>query len=75
MARCELKAANGLGDVPCDEWRCTYWRLVDHLGVELDDRQGCAIQYFRLLEGEDSAVAAWLLSVKERVEEQERKAS
>ncbi|MBW6467654.1 MAG: hypothetical protein K0B85_00610 [Coriobacteriia bacterium] len=69
---CELKAANGVL-AHCDEERCVYWRVVDHLDLAAPVN-GCAVQYFELL-GEDGApVASWLLSVKERVEgvEQQR---
>jgi len=63
---CKLKLANGFGHIPCDEESCTYWRLVDHLGVA-EGEEGCAIQHFALLDG-GGEIAAWLLSVKERVE-------
>jgi hypothetical protein len=70
MDECKLRAANGVRGVECDGERCTYWRLVDQLDLPLagDDRSGCAIQYFELLDGERTGVAQWLLSVKERLE-------
>lgn len=68
MSECKLRAANGQPGVPCDEERCTYWRVVDHLDLGVRPSDGCAIQFFDLLEGGDSAKTAWLLSVKERVE-------
>lgn len=68
MDECKLRAANGHPGVPCDEDRCMYWRVVDHLDIGVGSREGCAIQFFSLLEGGDSARAEWLLSVKERVE-------
>lgn len=68
MGDCELRAANGKPGVPCDEDRCTYWRVVDHLDIGVRHSEGCAIQFFDLLEGADGARAEWLLSVKERVE-------
>lgn len=67
MDDCKLRAANGHPDVPCDGRGCMYWRVVNHLGVE--ESEGCAIQHFSMLEG-GSEVAAWLLSVKERIEAQ-----
>jgi hypothetical protein len=70
MDECKLRAANEIHGVECDgEW-CTYWRLVDQLDVPVasEARSGCAIQYFRLLDGESAGVAQWLLSVKERLE-------
>jgi hypothetical protein len=68
MPQCELRVANGELGVMCDEQKCVYWRLVEQLDVPEEPKpQECAIQYFRLLEG-GSQVAAWLLSVKERVE-------
>ena len=65
--RCELKHSLG-EDVPCDQAECTYWRLVGHLGVAERD-SGCAIQHFQLLDG-GRPIAEWLLSVKERVEQE-----
>jgi hypothetical protein len=64
--RCELKAILAHGDVPCDEDGCTFWRAVEHIDVDVPG-EGCAIQYFGLLEGGEE-VAAWLLSVKQRVD-------
>jgi hypothetical protein len=68
--RCELKAAN---DIPahCDGERCVYWRVAGHLDLTASVN-GCAIQYFELLGEEGDAIASWLLSVKERVEDTER---
>ena len=66
--KCELKAANGMPDVDCAETECIYWRVAEHLGVA-EAQEGCAIQYFELLDG-GADVAAWLLTVKERVEGQ-----
>ena len=70
MDECKLRAANGVPDVTCDGKGCTYWRLVDQLDLTADDgdRSGCAIQHFALLAGENTCIATWLLSVKERVE-------
>lgn len=68
MVDCELRAANGHPGTACDEGRCVYWRAAAHLGLsEPDGGGGCAIQHFSLLDG-GAEVAAWLLSVKERVE-------
>ena len=63
---CELKIANGIHGEPCDREDCIYWRIVEHLGEERG--AGCAIQHFEMLG--DSEKAAWLLSVKERLESQ-----
>lgn len=71
MAECSLRAANGRPGVPCDEDRCTYWRAVEHLDLGVRETPGCAIQFFNLLEGGDGARAAWLLSVKERLEREQ----
>lgn len=62
---CELKAANGVTGEPCGGDECPFWRVVGHLGAE--EGTGCAIQHYALL-GDDE-VAAWLLSVKLRVEQ------
>jgi hypothetical protein len=68
MPECLLRAANGTPGVSCDEERCTYWRLVEQIGVDEEpDAQRCAIQHFRMLDG-GSEIAEWLLSVKLRVE-------
>ncbi len=68
MPHCELKAANGTSGVACDEHECVYWRVVEQLGVPAALVPGeCAVQHFSLLDG-GSEIAAWLLSVKERVE-------
>jgi hypothetical protein len=67
--RCELKTANGI-PAHCDEERCVYWRVVEHLDLEAQVN-GCAIQYFELLGEDGGAIASWLLSVKERVERKE----
>ncbi|MHB1341403.1 MAG: hypothetical protein ACYC77_07395 [Coriobacteriia bacterium] len=68
MSECKLRAASGQPDVPCDGESCTYWRIVDHLDLGVQPAEGCAIQFFDLLEGGDSAKIEWLLSVKERVD-------
>lgn len=62
---CKLRQANGAEGVECDEERCVYWRLVEHL--DAGDGVGCAVQHFELLDSGEE-IAAWLLSVKERVE-------
>ncbi len=64
--QCELKLANGLPAVHCGQNACVYWRVAEHVGLA-ETASGCAIQYFELLGG-DTAIAQWLLSVKERVE-------
>ncbi|TDB36903.1 MAG: hypothetical protein D9V44_10365 [Actinobacteria bacterium] len=72
MAQCMLRMTNGIDGVPCDEGMCTYWRVVEHLDLGGIPAEGCAVQHFRLLVDGDSDLAAWLLSVKERVEARER---
>ncbi len=67
--KCELKNAMGIPDVACDEEDCIYWRVADHLGVVVYE-DGCAIQHFQLLD-DGAEMAAWLLSVKERVDGQQ----
>ncbi len=61
---CDLRHANGEVGVACDGEACTFWRLVEHVVGERGS--GCAIKHFELL-GDDN-VAAWLLTVKQRVE-------
>ena len=61
---CDLREANDEPGAHCDRERCTFWRLVEH--VDGESGSGCAIKHFELL-GNDE-VAAWLLSVKKRVE-------
>jgi len=66
---CELRQAIGV-QADCDGEACLYWRAVGHLGLS-DQEAGCAIQNLGMLEGGNDAVAAWLHSVKLRVEAQE----
>ena len=62
---CELRAANGLQSQHCEAEVCIFWRVASHVdGTQ--SGEGCAIQHYELLG--DSAVAEWLLSVKERME-------
>jgi len=68
MPQCALKAVNGQPDVACDGQECVYWRLVEQLDLSSAPLpEQCAIQHFSLLDG-GSRIAAWLLSVKLRVE-------
>ena len=61
---CDLREANGLLDRHCDGSSCVFWRVVEQIGDAPGD--GCAIKHYQLLG--DEGVAAWLLSVKERLE-------
>lgn len=45
----------------CDEDQCIFWAALGNQG-----EQQCALQYFKLLEGDDSELALWLLSLKDR---------
>jgi hypothetical protein len=65
---CELRRANGMPGIDCDEGACVYWRIAGHVGVA-EYAEGCAVQYFELSD-ESPEIAEWLLSVKERVETQ-----
>ena len=56
----------------CDEERCLYWRFVE-AACDEEAGLGCAIQHFSMLDGGE--VARWLLSVKERVEAEARRAA
>ena len=68
MPECLLRSANGQLDAGCDGEECVYWRLVEQIDVVAKPAlQQCAIQYFQLLD-RGAEVAAWLLSVKQRVE-------
>lgn len=71
--RCELKAFHDV-HAPCDSEECVYWRAIGHLGVG-PETAGCAIQHFGLLGDRGAEIAAWLLSVKERLEAEERRSS
>ena len=66
--QCELRNANGMPGIDCDEEACVYWRVAGHVGV-VEYADGCAVQHFELLD-DGAEVAAWLLSVKMRVEGQ-----
>jgi hypothetical protein len=61
---CDLRAANGEDGTHCDSEECSFWRVVAHVGG--GSGAGCAIKHYELL-GNDE-VAAWLLSVKERLD-------
>lgn len=63
---CDLRKANDI-HAECDGEACVYWRAVGHLDIPQEEA-GCAIRAFRMLDGGQSDVAAWLLSVKERIE-------
>lgn len=62
---CKLHQLHGVDDHLCDGETCLYWRVLSHLS-EGDAEGGCGIQEYELLG--DSRVAAWLLSVKQRIE-------
>jgi len=64
---CRLREANGKEGQSCQESDCVFWRVAGHLDL-VEGVDGCAIEYFELLGDEGSEVAAWLLSVKQRVE-------
>ena len=62
---CELREANGLPEQHCDKEVCIFWRIAEHVGGP-ESGDGCAIQHYQLMG--DEGVAAWLLSVKERLD-------
>ncbi len=66
---CDLREANGI-QAACDGEDCIYWRAVGHLGLSAEEA-GCAIREFRMLEGADSELVVWLLSVKERLADED----
>jgi len=68
VSRCELDAVNGIQS-NCDEEECVFWRAAGHLDL-VETASGCAIQYFELLGESGAEVAAWLQSVKERLEKE-----
>lgn len=65
MESCKLRSANGIHDAVCDGEDCIFWRIAEHAGLS-GPSDGCALQYFELLEG-GREVSRWLLSVKSRV--------
>ena len=66
--KCELKMTHGI-EALCDEGDCVFWRVAGHLDL-VENAEGCAIQYFELLGQDGLEIAAWLLSVKNRLEVQ-----
>jgi hypothetical protein len=52
----------------CDGGECVYWRVLEHIGEDAGSRAGCAIGHFELLADRNPEVAAWLLSVKRRMD-------
>ena len=68
MPECVLRAANARPGVGCDGEECIYWRSVEQVEpTAVVQPQECAIRHFRMLDG-GAEIAAWLLSVKQRVE-------
>jgi hypothetical protein len=66
--RCDLREVALEVHLECDGEDCIYWRLLEHLDPDTERVSGCAIKNHRMLADEDPKVAAWLLSVKRRVE-------
>ena len=64
MGECDLRAANGMPHDTCDGAACPFWRAVEQLGDATGE--GCAIKHYELLG--DKNVAAWLLTVKQRMD-------
>jgi len=62
---CLLRKTNSDPGVPCDGAGCTFWQEI---GVSPGGEPGCAIQRFGLLDADNEALSAWLLTVKMRVE-------
>jgi len=61
---CDLHAANGNIDAECRSDACPFWRVVEHVSER--PAVGCAIKHYQLLGKDD--LAAWLLTVRERIE-------
>ena len=66
-SECKLRMTVGHPGMPCEGEECVYWRVLGQAGIHQGSGAGCAIQHFQLLDGGED-VAAWLLSVKRRVE-------
>jgi hypothetical protein len=61
---CDLRAANGEIGMHCEGEACSFWRVAAFVGD--GPGVGCASKYYELLG--DDRVAAWLLSVKVRLD-------
>jgi hypothetical protein len=60
MDECALRRRVWEMGYPCDEERCPFWQAFGY-----GEQPQCAVQYFHLLEGEDSQLAEWLLGLRE----------
>ena len=67
LEKCELSDAAGAPGMTCEKDECAFWRVAGHLGIS-ETADGCAIQYFELLD-EGPEMVAWLLSVKQRIDD------
>lgn len=66
--QCELRNVAGTSGIACEREDCVFWHVTDHVGVP-KMTEGCAIQYLELLD-QGPEMVEWLLSVKQRVDEQ-----
>lgn len=64
---CRLSEVNGI-EAWCTREKCIYWRLLVSQDIESEQEVGCGIQHFDLIDGLDPETAAWMLSMKRRLE-------
>ncbi len=67
--RCKLQAKQGI-EAWCTRDKCIFWRLLDAQDINVSNRQGCGLQYFRMVEKLDPETAAWLLQMKRKLEDE-----
>ncbi|MHB1391385.1 MAG: hypothetical protein ACYCXF_09205 [Thermoleophilia bacterium] len=65
--KCRLHEVQGL-EAWCTRESCIYWRMLEPQDIDLDNEKGCGLQHFGVLGGLTPEVAAWLLSMKKRLE-------
>ena len=64
---CRLSEVNSV-KAWCSRDKCIYWRLLESQDIGSEDEVGCGIQHFGLIDGLDQETAAWMLSMKRRLE-------
>lgn len=65
--KCHLHQAQCL-EVWCTRDSCIYWRLLEPQEVGISIKKGCGLQHFGVLDDLSPEMAAWLLTMKKRLE-------
>ncbi len=65
--KCMLQKLNGL-EAWCTREKCIFWRLLDAQDIEVSNEEACGLQHFGIIDKIDPGTAAWLLNVKNRLD-------